>query len=88
MCHAPADIFNVSKRGYIRKGYWADLVLVDPDKPYKVTKDNILYKCKWSPMEEHTFQSSVTHTFLNGQLVYENGNISERRAAQRLEFNR
>ncbi len=88
MCHAPADIFNVSKRGYIRKGYWADLVLVDPHKDYTVTRDNLLYKCRWSPMEGHTFQSSVTHTFLNGHLVYDNGNVKDFRVAKRLEFNR
>jgi dihydroorotase len=88
MCHAPADIFNIKKRGYIRKGYYADLVLVDQEKPYKVSPENILYKCGWSPMEGHTFSSTVTHTFINGSLVYENGEIYDTNSAQRLEFDR
>lgn len=88
MCHAPADIFNVRNRGYIKKGYHADLVLVDLNKSYTVDQNNLLYKCKWSPMENYTFRSSVTHTFVNGLLVYENGKINNIKAAQKLKFDR
>ncbi|MCK4664426.1 MAG: dihydroorotase [Bacteroidales bacterium] len=88
MCHAPADIFKIDKRGYIRKGYWADLVLVDINNPWEVTRDNILYKCKWSPFEGHVFNSKVSHTFVNGNLVYENGKFFEKNKGQRLVFNR
>ncbi|MFW6352650.1 MAG: dihydroorotase, partial [Bacteroidota bacterium] len=68
MCHSPARLFQVEKRGFIRKGYWADLVLLDLNNTWTVNKDNILYKCGWSPMEGTTFHSSVTHTFVNGHL--------------------
>ncbi len=88
MCHAPATCFHVQKRGFIRKGYWADLVLVDLDLPWKVEKNNILYKCQWSPLEGETFHSKVTHTFVNGNLVYENGTFSEGVKGQRILFNR
>jgi len=88
MCHAPADIFNIKKRGYIKKGFQADVVLVDLQKPHQVAKNNLYYKCGWSPMEGHTFKSSVTHTFVNGILVYESGKFNEIKAAERLEFNR
>ncbi|CAM3382668.1 dihydroorotase [Zobellia roscoffensis] len=88
MCHNPAILFQVEKRGYIREGYYADLVVVDINAPWQVTKENIAYKCKWSPFEGATFTSSVTHTFVNGHLAYENGNFSEERNAKRLTFNR
>ena len=88
MCHAPADLFQIQDRGYIKEGYWADLVLVDLKNPYKVNSNNILYKCGWSPMEGHTFQSTITHTFINGALVYENGTIHQIRNAKPLKFNR
>ncbi|WP_276168211.1 dihydroorotase [Zobellia alginiliquefaciens] len=88
MCHNPAILFQVEKRGYIREGYYADLVVVDVNAPWQVTKENIAYKCKWSPFEGATFTSSVTHTFVNGHLAYENGNFSEERNAKRLTFNR
>ena len=73
MSHAVANCFEIEDRGYIREGYFADLVLVDLNKPFTVKKENILYKCGWSPLENFTFPSSVTHTFINGNLVYENG---------------
>ena len=73
MCHAPADIFKIDGRGYIRPGYKADIVIVDTDKPQTVTAANTHYKCGWSPFEGHTFGSTVTHTFVNGNLVYCNG---------------
>jgi dihydroorotase len=88
MCHNPAILFQIEKRGYIREGYFADLVLVDANNPWLVNKDNVLYKCGWSPFEGTTFQSKITHTFVNGHLAYENGVISEDRNAMRLTFNR
>jgi dihydroorotase len=88
MCHAPAKLFRVDKRGFLQEGYYADVVLVDLDKPQKVTKDNILSKCKWSPFEEHTFKSTITHTFVNGTLVYENGNFNNDKVGKPLSFNR
>ena len=88
MCHAPADIFQISKRGYIRQGYWADLVLIDPHKPYQVNKYNILYKCGWSPLEGVTFKSSISHTFVNGKIAYYDGKIQEKPNARKLVFER
>lgn len=87
MCHAPAILYNVHKRGYIREGYYADLVLVNPEKGYIVSKDNILYKCGWSPLEGVRLSSTIEKTFLNGQLAFENGDINEVRG-QRLRFDR
>lgn len=75
MCHAPATLFRIHKRGYIREGYFADLVLVNPEKSYTITQDNILYKCKWSPLEGETVSSTIEKTFLNGQIAFENGII-------------
>jgi len=74
-CHAPAILFGVEKRGFIREGYWADLVVVDPAKPQPVTKSGLLYQCGWSPFEGHTFGSSIERTFVNGVSVYENGKV-------------
>jgi dihydroorotase len=71
MCHAPADCFRVDRRGYIREGYWADLVLIEPDYTWEVMPLNIYYKCGWSPFEGHHFKSRITHTFVSGNLVYE-----------------
>lgn len=87
MCHAPAALFQVHKRGYIRKGYFADLVLVNPNKPYTISQDNILYKCKWSPLEGETMSTSIEKTFLNGKIAFENGIVNEVRG-QMLEFDR
>jgi len=86
MCHAPAELFRISKRGYIREGYFADLVIVNPDKRWTVSDDNILYKCKWSPLSGMTFSSTVTHTFVNGNLVYDNGKFNEQFKGRRLLF--
>jgi dihydroorotase len=86
MCHAPAVLYRVRNRGFIRKGYYADLVIVDPDDPWMVGPSNILYKCGWSPFEGTTFSSRVTHTFVNGNLVYENGIIHESARGRKLEF--
>ncbi|MGC6525059.1 MAG: dihydroorotase [Flavobacteriaceae bacterium] len=88
MAHNPAILFQVEKRGFIKKGYYADLILVDPHNPWTVTKDNILYKCGWSPFEGTTFKSRITHTILNGSLVYQNGQFSNHNAAMRLTFDR
>lgn len=88
MCHTPAEIFKIEKRGFIRKGYYADLVLIDLNKSCTVERDNILYKCKWSPFEGITFNSVVSHTFLNGNLVYENGKFNESVRGKRLQFSR
>ena len=88
MCHNPAICFKVKNRGFIREGYFADLVLVDLNKPWKVNKDNILYKCRWSPFEGETFNAQITHTFVNGHLVYETGFFDENQKGMRLTFNR
>jgi len=94
MCHAPAQCFEIDKRGYIREGYWADLVLIDPKEMWTVDSSNIHYKCGWSPLEGKTFNSMVTHTFVNGNLVYEaepeilNANFQEQTKGMRLMFNR
>jgi dihydroorotase len=88
MCHAPATCFQVKERGFIREGYYADLVVVDLDKPWVVAKDNILYHCGWSPFEGETFKSSVVKTFVNGNLVYEGGTFDESHRGMRLEFDR
>lgn len=88
MAHAPADLFRVVDRGYIREGYFADLVIVDPDTKHTVDKDSILYKCGWSPFEGHTFNNSISKTFVNGNLVFSNGQINEGSTGSRLIFDR
>jgi dihydroorotase len=88
MCHNPAILFNVKDRGYIREGYYADLVLVDTNSPWTVEKSNVIAKCGWSPFEGQEFSASVTHTLVNGNLVYENGNIIEGSLGSRLMFDR
>ncbi|MBP6663523.1 MAG: dihydroorotase [Paludibacter sp.] len=87
MCHAPADLFRIDRRGYIHPGYFADLVLVDPKSEWTVNQDNILYKCAWSPFESTTFNHKVTDTWVNGQHVYNNGIIDENIRGKRLLFN-
>jgi dihydroorotase len=77
MAHAPAELFGIKDRGYIREGYYADLVLVNPNQNWQVSKDNLLYKCGWSPLEGVTFSHKIEKTFINGQLVYDNGEIRE-----------
>lgn len=88
MCHNPAILFQIEKRGFIREGYKADLVLVDLNAPWSVQPENILYKCGWSPFEKTTFRSRVTHTFVNGGLAYKNFKIQNLRNAERLTFDR
>ena len=87
MCHNPAILYRIANRGFIREGYAADLVLVDPDRPWTVTKENILYKCGWSPVDGVTFNTTVTHTFVNGHPVYVNGVFDETVKGRRLLFN-
>ncbi|WP_158974566.1 dihydroorotase [Cellulophaga sp. L1A9] len=88
MCHNPAILFEIDRRGYVREGYYADLVLVDINNSWTVSKENIVYKCGWSPFEGTAFRSKISHTFVNGHLAYENGIISDKRNAKRLTFNR
>jgi dihydroorotase len=93
MCHNVADCFKIEKRGYLREGYFADMVLVDLNKSYTVSKQNILYKCGWSPFEGVTFNSSIEKTFVNGHLVFNasaspgNGKFDEGQKGKRLLFN-
>lgn len=87
-CHNPAILFDVEKRGFIREGYYADLVIADLKSPWSVNKSNILYKCGWSPFEGSTFKSRITHTFVNGQLAYNNFKVLGVKAGERLTFNR
>lgn len=86
MSHNVADLFKINKRGYIREGYYADLVLVNLHKPNQVTKQSLLYKCGWSPFEGHTFKSNIEKTFVNGHLVYDNGKFDESKYGNRLTF--
>jgi len=88
MCHNPAKLFNIEKRGFVKKGYYADLVLVDLNTKETVSKDNILYKCGWSPFEGDTFSSSVSYTFVNGNLIYSRGKFNDIIKGKRLTFNR
>jgi len=88
MCHAPARIFSVDKRGFIREGYHADLVLIDPEQNQEVQPENILYKCGWSPLEGVTFHSKITHTFVGGHLAWQNDRFDNSQPGNRLIFNR
>ncbi len=88
MCHNPAKIFKIEKRGFIKEGYYADIAIVNAYLPWNVKKENILYKCGWSPFEGYNFKSRITHTFVNGKLVYHNGKVKEAKAGQRLLFER
>lgn len=88
MCHDVATCFNIADRGFIREGYKADIVLINPNQPTTVSKDNILYKCGWSPLEGSTFPATITHSFVNGHLAYQNGRFDESVKGQRLTFNR
>lgn len=88
MCHNPAICFKVESRGFIRKGYFADLVLVDLNKPCKVNQNNLLYKCGWSPFEGEIFNTEITHTFVNGHIAYKHGKFDESKNGMRLTFNR
>jgi dihydroorotase len=88
MSHAVADCFKIKDRGYIREGYFADLVIIDLKQSTLVAKENILYKCGWSPFEGQTFPAAITHTFINGNLILENSMWNESIKGKRLLFNR
>ncbi|OJX51045.1 MAG: dihydroorotase [Flavobacterium sp. 38-13] len=88
MAHNPAKIFKINKRGFIKEGYYADLAIVNAGLPWSVKKENILYKCGWSPFEGYTFKSRITHTFVNGELVYNNFKVKDVHPGMRLEFDR
>jgi dihydroorotase len=88
MCHNPAVLFNIKERGFIREGYKADLVLINPENPWTVLKENILYKCGWSPFEGTTFKSKVVKTIVNGTIVYDDGIINDNYRGQKLKFDR
>jgi dihydroorotase len=86
MCHAPAELFHVSKRGFLDEGYWADMVIVDMEKEWQVNKDNIHYKCNWSPFEGETLKGQVLTTIVNGNVAYDKGQFYENNKGQRLLF--
>ena len=88
MCHNPAILFDVYKRGYLKEGYYADLVIFNLNNPWKVSKENLMYKCNWSPFEDTTFKSRVLHTIVNGNTVFKDGVIVESKMGQKIEFNR
>ena len=86
--HNPAKLFDVEKRGFIKEGYFADLVLVNLNSPWTVNQSNIFYKCAWSPFFGSTFKSRITHTFVNGHLVYNNFKFSDEMPGQQIKFDR
>jgi dihydroorotase len=88
MSHNPAKLFQIEKRGFIKEGYFADLVLIDTNQPQTVSKETLLYKCGWSPFEGTTFSSTITHTFVNGNLMYHNGVFNDEIKGKRITFNR
>lgn len=88
MCHNPAICFEIEKRGYIKEGYYADIVIIDPEAAWTVKKSNLLYKCGWSPFEGQKFGSKVTHTIVSGHLAYEDGQLNDSQLGQRLTFDR
>ncbi|MFQ3180808.1 MAG: dihydroorotase [Polaribacter sp.] len=88
MSHNPAKLFQIEKRGFIKEGYFADIVLIDTNKPQTVSRDNLLYKCGWSPFEGTTFSSTITHTLVNGNLIYNNGVFNDEIKGKRITFNR
>jgi len=88
MCHNPAKIFKIEKRGFLKVGYFADIAIVNTHQPWTVNKDNILYQCGWSPFEGTNFKSRVMHTFVNGKLIYTNGKVKQQKVGQRLLFER
>ncbi len=87
MCNNPAKIFKIKKRGYIKEGFYADLVILDPNKKQTISSNNILYKCGWSPFEGKTFNSVITHTFVNGHLAFNNGKLDDSKLGMKINFN-
>lgn len=88
MCHKPAEIFKIHNRGYLKEGYYADITIININEKTKVLKDNILYKCKWSPFEDYNFSSKISHTIVNGNLIYQNGNFDENYKGKLISFDR
>ena len=88
MCHNPAILFDIGKRGFIQEGFYADLVIFDIKNPWKVSKDNLMYKCNWSPFENKTFKSRILHTLVNGNLVFSKGKIIESAMGMKINFDR
>ena len=88
MCHNPAILFDIDKRGFIREGFYADLVIFDIKNPWKVSKDNLMYKCNWSPFENKSFRSRVLYTLVNGNIVFSNGKIIESAMGMKINFDR
>ncbi len=88
MCHNPSILFDIDKRGFIREGFYADLVIFDIKNPWKVSKDNLLYKCNWSPFENKSFSSRVLYTLVNGNIVFSNGKIIESAMGMKINFDR
>jgi dihydroorotase len=88
MCHNPAILYQIDRRGFIEEGYYADLFIVDLDQQWTVSKENILYKCGWSPFEGYTFKASIDTTIVSGHLTYQNGVFNETKKGNRLRFNR
>jgi dihydroorotase len=88
MCHHVAEIYRIKDRGYVREGYYADLVLLDFDHTWKVSHENILYKCQWSPFENQYFKSKIVQTFVNGNIAYDNGVINQNTLGKRLQFSK
>ena len=87
MCHAPAICFRIEERGFLKEGYWADLVLVDPEETWEVNKNNIFYKCAWSPFEGKKFKGCVKSTIVSGHLAYHDGVFNHEKNGERLLFN-
>ena len=87
MCHNPAILFNIKKRGFIREGFFADLVILRKNQSWVINKNNILYKCGWSPFEGKKINSMITHTFVSGNLAYENGVFNQNIMGKKIEFN-
>jgi dihydroorotase len=88
MSHAVATCFQIKERGFIREGYFADLVMVDMNKPTIIQQENILYKCAWSPLENFKAPATITRTFINGNMVYDNGTWNEATMGMRMKFDR
>ncbi len=88
MCHAPAICFQIDRRGFLDEGYWADVVILDPEREWEVNRSNLYYKCGWSPLVGHTFKGKVTHTIVSGHLAYQDGVFDERVKGKRLAFDR
>lgn len=88
MCHKPAELFDIDRRGFVEEGNWADLVVVNPNEEYTVSSNNVLYKCGWSPLQGTTFSHTIKQTFVSGHLAFSEGHFDESKKGERLLFNR